>query len=122
VDDSACLIAETFGAVLVAKSALEQKLSSISGRPYTRKDILGVFSAIVNSGCGYVPYSTLVQTDSSVQVDKMIDQNIIQYRPEAIFYTDLQPFPETSVVTATGMHALRAMEALLLRYPSDIIP
>ena len=88
---------------------------------HTREKIsLVFFSAIVNSGCGYVPYSTLVQTVGSVQVDKMIEQNIIQYRPEAIFYTDLQPFPETSVVTATGMHALRAMEALLLRYPPDI--
>jgi hypothetical protein len=117
---TARITAKTFGAVLVAKSSLEQKLCSISGKPYTRKDILDVFSALVNSGCGYVPYSTLVQTVGSVQVDKMIDQNIIHYRPEADSYTDLQPFPETAVVTATGMHALRAMEALLLKFPQDI--
>jgi hypothetical protein len=49
----------------------------------------------------------------SVQVNKMIDQNIVHYRPLSAFYTDLQPFPKSAVVTAAGTHALRAMEAML---------
>jgi hypothetical protein len=60
-----------------------------------------------------VPYRTLVKLVGSVQVNKMIDQNIVYYRPLSAFYTDLQPFPKSAVVTAAGTHALRAMEAML---------
>ena len=102
----------TFGAILVARSALELKLGSAAGKPYTAKDILDVCSAIVKSGCGYVPYDTLIKLVGYVQVNKMIDQNIVHYRPLSAFCTDLHPSPKSGVVTAAGMHALRAMEAL----------
>jgi hypothetical protein len=92
---------------------LEQKLTSADGKPYTSRDLLNVLSAIVKSGCGYVPYLPLTEIVGALQVDKMIEQNIIYYRPESEYYTDLQPSPTSSVVTATGTHALRAMETLL---------
>jgi hypothetical protein len=92
---------------------LEQKLTSAGSKPYTSKDLLDVLSAIVNAGCGYVPYITLIQLVGSAQVDYMIEQNILYYRPESEYYSDLQPFPTSSVVTPTGTHALRAMETLL---------
>ncbi len=74
----------------------------------------------MNSGCGYVSYDTISSIVGSVQVEKMIEQNIIHYRPETDSYTDLQPSPEIAVVTATGTPALRAMEALLLKFPPDV--
>jgi hypothetical protein len=119
LNDSPCVTENTFDAILVAKSSLDQKLSSVIGKPYTRRDILDVFSAIVKSGHGYVPYNTLIQLVGSVQVNTMIDQNIIHYRPLSAFYTDLHPFPKSAVVTAAGTHALRAMEALLQDYSPD---
>jgi hypothetical protein len=88
----------------------------VDDKPYTRKDVLDVMSAIVGSGCGYVPYTTLAELVGSVKVAKMIEQNIIHYRPESDFSSDLQPIPDTEVVTASGPHALRAMEALLKRF------
>jgi hypothetical protein len=106
------LAEKTFDPVVVAKSALQQKLKlgSVSGKPYTRKDILDVLSAIVNSGCGYVPYDDLIESVGSLQVDTMIEQNIIHYRPPSRYNADLQPWPESAVVTASGAHTLRAME------------
>uniref|UniRef100_A0A7S0QL78 Uncharacterized protein n=1 Tax=Cryptomonas curvata TaxID=233186 RepID=A0A7S0QL78_9CRYP len=104
---------KTFKAILLAKSGLEQKLTSAGGQPYTSKDLLDVLSAVVNAGCGYVPYMTLIQLVGSAKVDYMIEQNILYYRPESENYSDLQPFPTSSVVTPTGTHALRAMETLL---------
>ena len=120
INDSACIAVKTFDPVVVAKAALQQKLKpgSFSGKPYTRKDLLDVLSAIVNSGCGYVPYDDLIVTIGSVQVDNMIEQNIIHYRPPSRFNADLQPWPESAVVTAAGVHALRAMESLLLYHAS----
>ena len=76
-------------------------------------------SAIVGSGCGYVSYTTLAKMVGSVQVSKMIEQNIIHYRPASSFSTDYQPAPSTEIVTASGQHALRAMEVLLQRFPPD---
>ncbi len=99
---------------------MEQKLNFVADKSYTKKNVLDVFSAIVNSGCGYVPYQTLADLVGSEEVNKMIEHNILHYRPESNFYTDLHPSPKSAVVTATGPHALRAMEALLRRCPSPL--
>ena len=115
-NDSVFNTEETFEPIIFATSALEEELSSVSGKPYTQSDILNVFSAIVSSGCGYVPYSTLTKSVGSVQVNGMIDQNIVHYFPNSVFCKDLQPFPVSSIVTGSRTPALRAMEALLLLY------
>ena len=108
-----------FKPVLVAKSGLELKLYSVAGKNYTRQNILTVFSAIVKSGCGYVPYQRLTELVGTWQVESIIDQNIIHYRPESDFYSDLVPKPESGVVTASSTSALRAMEALLVKFSED---
>ena len=107
---------KTFNPVLKAKSGLEQKLYSAAGKSHTQQNMLTVFSAIVKSGCGYVPYKNLTELVGTVQVESMIDQKIIYYRPESDFYSDLVPMPESGVVTAESTSALRAMEALLVRF------
>ncbi len=111
-NDSVFNTEETFEPIIFATSALEEELSSVSGKPYTQSDILNVFSAIVSSGCGYVPYSTLTELVGSVQVNGMIDKNIVHYLPTE----HIQPFLVSSIVTGSGTPALRAMEALLLLY------
>lgn len=110
-----CATVDTFKPIMLAKAALIQKLYSSSDKPYTKQNVFKVMEAIVHSKCGYVPFQTLADLEEVgfAQLVAMIEENIVYYRPQSAFYTDLEPAPCSAVVTAAGAHALRAMEALI---------
>ena len=82
LDDHGSSAEKTFKPILKAKSSLSQKLNAVAGKPYAKKNVLDVLSAIVKSGCSYVPYASLTALVGLVQVQSMIEQNIDNYRPK----------------------------------------
>ena len=76
-------------------------------------NLLEAFSAIVESKCGYVTVRSLNRRIGASKVQEMIQQNLIYLRPQSTFCSDLQPPPNGDVITATGTHALRAMEMIV---------
>mgnify|MGYP006374400379 CR=1 FL=1 len=77
-----------------------------SSQIFSTKQVLEVFKMLTSSKSGYLMYLEVVAHFKDERVAKeMIHRNILHFR-------DLQPTPQSYVLTASGHPALRAMELL----------
>src|SRR5436305_5059897 len=87
-------------------SILEDELLG-GGRPYDAKDARDIFKTITASPTGYLIHQDVVDMFGKEKASKMVEHNLLHYRPRSTFARDLQPFPSYPVVTATGHPAVR---------------
>ena len=95
-----------------ARTFLEREL--IRPKIFSKNQVLEVFKMLTSSKSGYLMYQEVIAhfKDERV-VEEMIHRNILHFRPSSDFARDLQPTPDSNIVTASGHPALRAMELLL---------
>ena len=95
-----------------ARTFLEREL--IRPKIFSKNQVLEVFKMLTSSKSGYLMYQKVIAhfKDERV-VEEMIHRNILHFRPSSDFARDLQPTPDSNIVTASGHPALRAMELLL---------